>query len=304
MYSRVPRDSDPRKTALPRASNILYNVGCSWSVLTTNCTVNPRRTPFGLVIPLLQSSITRNYNHTQFSITRLRVYTIIITYTLVTEVSYYTLTRLHWLTSQLSLLSRIITHSTSSHFPCLSPIETSLVELLINNWLVGLLLKNWLLRHSSSSYITLNRTSVTVAWKGCLWSVSEQQRARWGLCYVTRGNTKVTWYSPTPVPCDVIAACCVGTRIVRFGSARHGTEKTPLPLLLRNVYSVARCLPVGYLETLCCVTQQWVDMWHYFSALIFVCVCVCASFLDQRNSRILCFILDSHSELSTEKSYR
>jgi hypothetical protein len=69
---------------------------------------------------------------------------------------------------------------------------------------------NWLLRHSSSSYITLNRTSVTVAWKGCLRSVSEQQ-ARWGLCYVTRINAKVTWYSPTPGACDVTAACCVGT---------------------------------------------------------------------------------------------
>jgi hypothetical protein len=110
----------------------MYNVGGSWSVLMTNCTVIPLRTPFGLVIPLLQSSITRNYNHTQLSITRLRVYTIIITYMLVTKVSYNTVTRLHRLTSQLSLLSRIITHSTSSHFPCLSPIETSLIELLPN----------------------------------------------------------------------------------------------------------------------------------------------------------------------------
>jgi hypothetical protein len=42
-------------------------------------------------------------NHTQLSITRLRVYTLIITYTLVTKVTYNTLTRLHWLTSQLSI---------------------------------------------------------------------------------------------------------------------------------------------------------------------------------------------------------
>jgi hypothetical protein len=110
----------------------LYNVGGPWSFLNPNCTCYSLLTPFGLVIPLLQSSITRNCNHTQLSITRLRVYTIIITYTLVTKVSYNTPTRLHWLTSQLSLLSRIITHSTSSHFPCLSPIETSLVELLPN----------------------------------------------------------------------------------------------------------------------------------------------------------------------------
>jgi hypothetical protein len=133
-------------------------------------------------------------------------------YTFVTTITYYTLTRLHWLTSQLSIT--VSNYHTLSHFPCLSPIETSLVELLLKipleNWLAGLLLKNWLLRHSSSSYITLNRTSVTVAWKGCLRSVSEQL-ARWGLCYITRGNAKVTWHSPTPVPCDVIATCCVAT---------------------------------------------------------------------------------------------
>jgi hypothetical protein len=66
------------------------------------------------------------------------------------------------------------------------------------------------------------------------------------------------------VPCDVIAACCVATHgAVRLGTARHGTEKTPLPLLLRSVYSLASCLPVGYLATLCCVIQQWVDMSQY-----------------------------------------
>jgi hypothetical protein len=82
---------------------ILYNVGGSWSVLNPNCTVIPLRTPFGLVIPLFTTRITRHYNHTQLSITRLRVYTIIITYTLVTKVTYNTLTRLHSLTSQLSI---------------------------------------------------------------------------------------------------------------------------------------------------------------------------------------------------------
>jgi hypothetical protein len=42
--------------------------------------------------------------------------------------------------------------------------------------------------------------------------------------------------------------------------ARHGTEQTPLPLLRRSVYSVAKRLTVGYLATHCCVIQQWVDM--------------------------------------------
>jgi hypothetical protein len=55
--------------------NILYNVGGSWSVLNPDCTVIPLRTPFGLVIPLLQSSITRNYNHTQSFLTPLHMYT-------------------------------------------------------------------------------------------------------------------------------------------------------------------------------------------------------------------------------------
>jgi hypothetical protein len=52
----------------------------------------------------------------------------------------------------------------------------------------------------------------------------------------------------------------------RCGSAGHGTEKTPLPLLC-SVYSVARRLAVGYLATLCCVIQQWVDMSQYYIGL-------------------------------------
>jgi hypothetical protein len=47
-------------------------------------------------------------------------------------------------------------------------------------------------------------------------------------------------------------------------AARNGTEQTPLPLLLRNVYSVAGRLAVGYLATLCCAIQHWVDMSQYF----------------------------------------
>jgi hypothetical protein len=64
------------------------------------------------------------------------------------------------------------------------------------------------------------------------------------------------------VPCDVITACCV---------AMHGAEKTPLPLLLRRVYSVASCLLVGCLAMLCCVTQQWVDMSQYVGPRIESC---------------------------------
>jgi glucose-6-phosphate-specific signal transduction histidine kinase len=40
--------------------------------------VTPLETPFGLVIPFITIVITRNYNHTQLFLTRLRVYTVII----------------------------------------------------------------------------------------------------------------------------------------------------------------------------------------------------------------------------------
>jgi hypothetical protein len=178
--------------------------------------VTPLKTPFRLLIPLLQSqphvtTIIHNYFLRCVTFTQLIILHVPNPYSICHTV--------------------LLTHLTSSHFPCLSPIETALVEQLLNNWLVGLLLKNWLLRHSSSSYITLNRTSVTVARKGCLRSVSEQ-RARWGLCYVTRGNAKVTWYSPT-----------------RGAVWRHGSmlRRNRIPILLRDVIASARksCLPAG-----------------------------------------------------------
>jgi hypothetical protein len=55
-------------------------------------------------------------------------------------------------------------------------------------------------------------------------------------------------------------------------AARNGTEQTPLPLLLRSVYSVTRRLAVGYLATLCCVIQQWVDMSQYVHTIYKICV--------------------------------
>jgi hypothetical protein len=84
----------------------------------------PLKTPFGLVMPILQSSITRNYNHTIIFLRCVISTQLTTTYAFVTTITYYTLalqsliTRSCRLTSQLSLLS---------------PIETSLVELLVSN---------------------------------------------------------------------------------------------------------------------------------------------------------------------------
>jgi hypothetical protein len=112
--------------------------------------VTSLKTPFGLLIRLLQSH-TRNYSHSQLFFTLSHIYT---AYNLTCQCS--------------TLFSRSLHNTldiffTNSHFTCLSPIETSLVEPLLKtpleNWLVGLLLTNWLLRHSSSSYIALNHTT-------------------------------------------------------------------------------------------------------------------------------------------------
>jgi hypothetical protein len=61
------------------------------------------------------------------------------------------------------------------------------LRLLLKNTLVELLLKNWLLRHSSSSYKTLNRTSVTAA--------TSQVRA------VLRHSWKCEGHAIQPYPC-------------------------------------------------------------------------------------------------------
>jgi hypothetical protein len=87
-------------------------------------------------------------------------------YTFVTTITYYTLTHLHWLTSQLSITfsnyHRLYISTLRNSRRGLTP-RIHFLRLLLNNLLVGLFLTNWLLRHFSSSYITLNRTSVTAA---------------------------------------------------------------------------------------------------------------------------------------------
>jgi hypothetical protein len=173
-------------------------------------------------------------------------------YTFVTTITYYTLTHLHWLTSQLSInfsnYHRLYIFTLRNSRRELTP-RIHFLRLLLNNWLVGLLLTKWLLRHPSSSSIV--RASLLPVVRAV-----SRQRARWGLCYVTHGNAKVTWYFPTPV-----------------AGWRHGgmLRRNRIPmLLLRDVIASARknCLPVGYQATLCFATQQWVDISIYTDDVI------------------------------------
>jgi hypothetical protein len=81
-----------------------YCIVQCWGYLTTSdyqlYRVTPLKTPFGVLIPLLQSSPTRNYIHSQLFLTLLCVYTIII---LTRSWLQSLITLLHWLTSQLSI---------------------------------------------------------------------------------------------------------------------------------------------------------------------------------------------------------
>jgi hypothetical protein len=126
------------------------------------------------------------------------------------------------------LLSQIITHFISSHFPCLSPIETSLVEQLLNSSSRELLLNNWLLRHSSSSCITLNRTSVAVACCPVRNAATSQVKA------VLRHSRKREGHMIFPY------SWCVWRH-------RGMLRRNRIPILLRDVIASARksCLPAG-----------------------------------------------------------
>jgi hypothetical protein len=72
--SRIKNENNPRDPwhFLPHRNNILWRVGGSLDLFCPNCTRYSLRTPFGLVIPLLQSSITRNYIHSQLFLTLLK----------------------------------------------------------------------------------------------------------------------------------------------------------------------------------------------------------------------------------------
>jgi hypothetical protein len=63
--------------------------------------------------PFITIPITRNYNHSQLSITLLRVYTLINPYTFVSTITYSTLARIHSLQTLHSNLYCTIAHKVS-----------------------------------------------------------------------------------------------------------------------------------------------------------------------------------------------
>jgi hypothetical protein len=237
---------------------ILYNVLILNPTSDTKCTmfgylipsdhqlynVTPLKTSFGLLIPLLQS-YTRNYIHSQLFFTLCHICTAC---NHICSWLQSLTTLLHWLTSQLSITVSnyrtlyIFTLWNSSRD--LTP-RINFLRLLLNNWRVGLLLTNWTKTANRFAYIT--RTSGTK-------SGASQ------VCCVTRGNAKVTRYSPTPV---------AGWR------HRGMLRRNRIPILLHDVIASARKilftgrLPSNaLLRNPCCATHQWVDMSLYMYTYI------------------------------------
>jgi hypothetical protein len=123
-------------------------IGCWWFLdqfWTPIVRIMPLKTPFGLLLLLFRSqSHVTTFTHNYF----LRCYTctqLTITYTFVTTITYYTLTRLYWLTSQLSITVSnyhtlyIFTRRNSRRELTL---RIHFLRLLLKNSLVGLLLTN------------------------------------------------------------------------------------------------------------------------------------------------------------------
>jgi hypothetical protein len=118
---------------------ILYNVTIFDQFWPPVYRVTPLKTPFGLLIPLLQShSHVTTFTHNYF----LRCATFTqLTILYICDYNHLFHPYTGWLLSY-QLLSQIITHFTSSHLETLA--EILFREFPSYNWLVGLLLTNWL----------------------------------------------------------------------------------------------------------------------------------------------------------------
>jgi hypothetical protein len=129
---------------------------------------------------------TRNYNHSQLFLSC---------------VTFTQLTILH-IPNPYSICHTVfLTHLTSSHFPCLSPIETSLVEQLLNNCSRELLLKNFQ-QFCLWEFPTVNCFIAKPLYTGKFWKKSKVS------LWTSLDNLK---HSPTPGAYDVIAAWSVET---------------------------------------------------------------------------------------------
>jgi hypothetical protein len=145
---------------------ILYNVRVLDHFWPPVVRVTPLKTSFGLSVDLLQSSPTRNYNHSQLFLTLCHIYT---AYNHTPSWLQSLITLLHWLTSQLSIT--VSDYHTLYIFTLQNSrrdltLRIHLLRLLLKNSSRELLPKNWLLRHFSSSY------------KPSIVQTSLQQRAR------------------------------------------------------------------------------------------------------------------------------
>jgi hypothetical protein len=166
--------------------------------------------------------------------------------------------RLHWLNSQLSVtfadyhtLSRV----QSLHFTLRNSPRTYSANSLLKTATKQLTRRtgpyNWLLKTDCLDISVPLIDPQSYEWHCCLLP---------GHCVYRRclGNEYAVLWRHRVLLCSS----------ARCSAARHGTEQTPLPLLRRSVYSVARRLAVGYLATLCCVIQQRVDMSHYIKTCV------------------------------------
>jgi hypothetical protein len=176
----------------------------------------------------------------------------------VTTITYYTLTRLHWLISQLS-----ITVSNYHTLPVLSPIETSLVGLLLTNWLVGLLPENWLCIAAGLQDISPTRTP------------RKRPLYCWAVLAVpSNGHCVVSWRLGGGGKNHKHSSHCCVWQDGGSSSGNHvntcdviaGARRRPrLPAPPRSLCLVASCLADGCLATLHCATQQLDDMSQYYT---------------------------------------
>jgi hypothetical protein len=191
--------------------------------------VMPLKTPFGLLIPLLQSqshitTITHNYFLCCYAFTQLQ------SFTFVTTITYYTLTLADFSAINYCLKLSHTLHLRTSKLSPRSYSANSLLRTRLENWLLKTELKLLTALLIQPSCVSDILATVILA---------AQQ-----YCYVT---------SPTPVA------------VWQDGGSSPGNHVNTrdIPLLLKcDIIAAAKncCLPIGYLTTFRCVIQQRVDM--------------------------------------------